>query len=90
MPLFHLHHGHTLFAREHYLLLDLVDCQVYTGTAREVERFLRDYGPRPDPAPEQAEMMVQALQERSFKVDPDAIERDMQFRSLAVNALVKN
>jgi hypothetical protein len=54
-----------------------------------VERFLRDYVPRPDLTPEQVEMVVRALQERSLTVDPDEIEREIQFRCLAVDALLE-
>ncbi len=73
----------------HYLLLDLVDRQAYIGTASQVTRFLHDYTPRPDLTPEQVEMVIQAMRERPFTVDAEAIERELEFHSLAVNALLE-
>ena len=73
----------------HHLLLDLVDRQAYVGTARQVTRFLHDYTPRPDLTSEQVEMMVQIMRERPFTVNHDAIERELEFRSLAVQAMLE-
>jgi hypothetical protein len=73
----------------HYLLLDLVDRQAYIGTARQVTRFLHDYTPRPDLTPEQVEMLTQVMRERPLTVDHDAIERELEFRSLAVQAMLE-
>ena len=74
---------------ENYRLVNLVDWQAHVGSAWQEKRFLRDYVPRPGLTPEQVEMMVQALRERPLTVDSDVIERELQFRSLAVNALVE-
>jgi hypothetical protein len=73
----------------HYLLLDLVERQAYIGTAGQVTRFLRDYTPRPDLTPEQVEMLTQVMRERPLTVDHDAIERELEFRSLAVQAMLE-
>jgi hypothetical protein len=73
----------------HYLLLDLVDRQAFVGTASQVTRFLRDYTPRPELTPEQGEMMIQVMRERPLTVDHDAMERELEFRSLAVQAMLE-
>ena len=73
----------------HYLLLDLVDHQAYIGTASQVTRFLRDYTPRPDLSPEQVEMLSQLRRKPPLTVNHDAIERELEFRSLAVQAMLE-
>jgi hypothetical protein len=73
----------------HYLLLDLVDRQAYVGTASQVTRFLHDYTPRPELTPEQVEMLLQLRRERPPTVDHDAVEREREFRSLAVQAMLE-
>jgi hypothetical protein len=73
----------------YYLLLDLVDRQAYIGTARQVTRFLRDYTPRPDLTPEQGEMLTQVMRERPFTINHDAMEREVEFRSLALQAMLE-
>ena len=73
----------------HYLLLDLVERQAYIGTAGQVTRFLHDYTPRPDITPEQVEMLTQVMRERPLTLNHDAIERDLEFRSLAVQAMLE-
>jgi hypothetical protein len=73
----------------HYLLLDLVDRQAYVGTASQVTRFLREYTPRPDLTPEQVAMLIQLRREQPLTVDQDAVERELEFRSLAVQAMLE-
>jgi hypothetical protein len=73
----------------HYLLLDLVDRQAYIGTASLVTRFLRDYTPKPELTPEQVAMLIQLRREQPLTVDHDAIERELEFRSLAVQAMLE-
>jgi hypothetical protein len=73
----------------HYLFLDLVDRQAYIGTAGQVTRFLHDYTLRPDLTPEQVEMLTQVLRERPFAINHEARERELEFRSLAVQAMVE-
>jgi hypothetical protein len=73
----------------YYLLLDLVERQAYIGTARQVTRFLHDYTPRPDLAPEQEAMLTQVMRERPFTIHHDAMERELEFRSLALQAMLE-
>jgi hypothetical protein len=73
----------------HYLLLDLVDQQAYIGTAGQVTRFLRDYTPKPELTPEQVEMLIQHRRQQPLTVDRDAVERELKFRSLAVQAMLE-
>ncbi len=73
----------------YYLLLDLVERQAYIGMARQVTRFLHDYTPRPDLTPEQGEMLTQVMRERPFTINHDAMERELEFRSLALQAMLE-
>jgi hypothetical protein len=73
----------------HYLLLELVERQAYVGTASQVTRFLCDYTPRPYISPEQGEMLTQVMRERPLTVDQDAMERELEFRSLAVQTMLE-
>jgi hypothetical protein len=73
----------------YYLLLDLVERQAYIGTARQVTRFLHDYTPRPDLTSEQGEMLTQVMRERPFTINHDAMERELEFRSLALQAMLE-
>ena len=73
----------------YYLLLDLVERQAYIGTPRQVIRFLHDYTPRPDLIPEQGEMLTQVMRGRPLTVYHDAIEQELEFRSLALQAMLE-
>ena len=73
----------------HHLLLDLVDRQAYIGTASQVTRFLRNYTPKPELTSEQVAMLIQLRRELPLTVDQDAIERELEFRSLAVQAMLE-
>jgi hypothetical protein len=73
----------------YYLLLDLVGRQAYIGTARQVTRFLHNYTPRPDLTSEQGEMLTQVMRERPFAINHDAMERELEFRSLALQAMLE-
>jgi hypothetical protein len=73
----------------HYLLLDLVDHQAYIGTASQVTRFLRNYTPGSDLSAEQVAMLSQLRREQPLNVDHDAVERELEFRSLAVQATLE-
>jgi hypothetical protein len=73
----------------YYLLLDLVERRAYIGTARQVTKFLHDYTPRPDLTPEQGEMLTQVMRGRPFTINHDAMERELEFRSLALQAMLE-
>jgi hypothetical protein len=72
----------------YYLLLDLVERQAYIGMARQVTR-LHDYTPRPELTSEQVEMLTQVMKERPFSINHEAMEQELESRSLALQAMLE-